>query len=100
MLFNSFVFLYFFALLYPLYLSLQHRAQNICLLIASYLFYSWWDARFVALLVVTTLVDYACGMAIEKTVAAKNRLYYLWASVAINLSVLGFFKYFGFFVDS
>ena len=68
------------------------------LLVASYVFYGWWDYRFLALILFSTVVDYACGLAIAST-RQKRRVYLLF-SVLVNLCALGFFKYFNFFIDS
>ena len=102
MLFNSFVFLGFFAAFYPVYLLLQraHRVQNYWLLAASYVFYGYWDVRFLLLLIGSTTADYFIGRAMGTTErpAARKRL--LVASLVVNLGVLGFFKYFNFFTES
>ncbi|HTF21720.1 MAG TPA: MBOAT family O-acyltransferase [Chryseolinea sp.] len=73
------------------------RAQNIFILAASYFFYGWWDWRFVSLLILSTLIDYAFGLAINRT--SKRKLY-LWLSIVNNLTILGFFKYYDFFASS
>ncbi len=100
MLFNSLQFLVFFLVVLGLYAVLKHRGQNIMLLFASYLFYGAWDYRFLLLLIATTLVDYYVALAIyrQRTVSAKKRI--LTISIAVNLGVLGFFKYFNFFGES
>src|ERR1035438_7557244 len=64
--FNSLVFLVFLAIVLTAYYRLQHRGQNILLLIASYVFYGWWNWRFVALLLFTTFFDYWCARWIER----------------------------------
>jgi alginate O-acetyltransferase complex protein AlgI len=102
MTFNSFEFAVFFASVFPMYWLLRHKTpQNLLLLVASYVFYGWWDVRFLALLAGTTLVDF---FAVQRIEAAGDdeprRRAWMIFSVAINLAVLGFFKYFGFFVDS
>ena len=66
MLFNSFPFAYFFLILLPLYWLLPHRGQNLLLLAASYFFYGCWDPRFLSLLVASTVVDYGCGLAVDR----------------------------------
>ena len=100
MIFNSLVFLLFFALVLALYHRFRHRQQNILLLIASWVFYGWWDWRFLGLLLFTSLFDYACGRFLENTSATRKRKWIVAMSVAMNLSVLGFFKYFDFFAGS
>jgi alginate O-acetyltransferase complex protein AlgI len=101
-LFNSFVFLGFFAAFYPVYLALGSRVriQNYWLLAASYVFYGYWDLRFLALLLLSTLVDYTIARAIDATADPVARKRLLLGSIAANLGVLGFFKYFGFFADN
>ena len=66
MLFNTFQFAYFFALLLPLYWMLPRRPQNCLLLAASYYFYACWDPRFLTLLILSTVMDYACGLAVDR----------------------------------
>ena len=65
MVFNSLTFLVFFGIVLALYYRLGHRGQNWMLLVASYIFYGWWDYRFVGLLIFSTLFDYACALKIE-----------------------------------
>ena len=76
------------------------QTQNILLLIASYVFYGWWDWRFLSLIAVSSLSDYLIGMYLGKTERADHRKYLLYLSLAINLGLLGFFKYYNFFVES
>jgi len=70
--------------------------------VASYIFYGWWDYRFLALIVFSTLVDYIIGLLIWKDSkkGGKNKFYYLLTSIFVNVGFLGFFKYFNFFVDN
>ncbi|MCA9916907.1 MAG: MBOAT family protein [Anaerolineales bacterium] len=107
MLFNSGVFLAFFAIVYTLYLLLNKRVrwQNVLLLGASYYFYGRWDWRFLALIAISTVVDFFVGRAIGAIPAdtpanllKRKRL--LAVSMMINLGILGFFKYFNFFIAS
>lgn len=102
MLFNSFVFPVFFLIVWALYLCLKHKPQNILLLVASYVFYGWWDWRFLGLLLVSTLTDYfiakSMGKCGENRQGTKKTL--LLVSLVTNLGILGFFKYFNFFADS
>lgn len=101
MIFNSFEFAVFFAAVFPIYWLLRLRAQNLFLIAASYLFYGWWDWRFLFLLAGTTLIDF---WAVRRIGAAgddeRRRRGWMIFSVAINLAVLGFFKYFDFFIES
>lgn len=102
MLFNSFVFPIFFLIVWSVYLCLKHKPQNILLLVASYVFYGWWDWRFLGLLLVSTLTDYfiakSMGKCGENRQGTKKTL--LLVSLVTNLGILGFFKYFNFFADS
>ncbi|MFZ5519239.1 MAG: MBOAT family O-acyltransferase [Candidatus Zhuqueibacterota bacterium] len=98
--FNSFIFAIFFFVVYALYLVLKHKSQNRMLLVASCLFYSFWDWRFLGLIFLSILVDYFCAMRIEQHQSKIIRKRYLALSIVFNLSVLSFFKYFNFFVDS
>jgi D-alanyl-lipoteichoic acid acyltransferase DltB (MBOAT superfamily) len=69
-------------------------------LVASYFFYGWWDYRFLALILFSTVVDYILGIEIGKPSNQKKRKWYLYLSLFMNLGLLGFFKYYNFFVDS
>ncbi len=100
MLFNSFTFVVFFAITYGLYVVLKPRAQNIMLLAASYVFYGWWDARFLGLILISTLLDYFCSLRIHAEKDQKKRRFFLLFSICSNLGILFFFKYFGFFAES
>ncbi|MCB9703662.1 MAG: MBOAT family protein [Myxococcales bacterium] len=99
MLFNSIAFFVFFALVLALYWAAPRRLQNPILLIASYVFYGFWDWRFLGLIALSTLIDFSCARAIEDGPAAARRRWLL-VSVGTNLGLLAFFKYFNFFVDS
>jgi len=99
MLFNSWEFAVFFIGVFLLYRQLGLRAQNVLLLVASYVFYGWWDWRFLSLIWISTLVDYFVARALDGG-SGKHRRALLMVSVFTNLGLLGFFKYFNFFVDS
>ena len=79
---------------------LPHRPQNYLLLAASYYFYACWDARFLALLVLSTAMDYACGLAVDRIERPRKRKLFVALSMALNLGMLGYFKYFNFFAES
>jgi alginate O-acetyltransferase complex protein AlgI len=98
MIFNSFVFWCFFGVVIALYWRLGHRLQNRMLLVASYIFYGYWDWRFLGLIFISTVVDYFVATALERTDIRKKRKILLSVSIASNLGMLGFFKYFNFFV--
>ncbi len=98
--FNSFIFLFFFSITYLLYLCSGHRQQNRILLAASYFFYAAWDYRFLGLILFSTAVNYFAGRQIYNSSSAKTKKKHLVLSIIINLSLLGFFKYYNFFADS
>jgi len=98
--FNSFHFAVFFLVVYALYRSVPHRAQNWLLLVASYYFYGSWDWRFLALLLASTGIDYLCAIYIDGRQDPRQRRRALLVSLGFNLSMLGFFKYFNFFAGS
>lgn len=107
MLFNSNQFLHFFVVFYILYLLFQKRIKwrNSLLLVGSYVFYGSWNWSFLGLIIFSTLVDFNIGRLlsryqIDNPAHRKTRKYLLAISLLINLGILGFFKYFNFFVDS
>lgn len=103
MLFNSFDFGFFLVIVYLAYWAIgtQHRnAQNVLLLIASYVFYGLWDWRFLGLLVMSSFIDFIAARAIANSEKRNRQKLYLWLSIVWNLGVLFTFKYFNFFVDS
>ena len=102
MLFNSISFAIFLPIVFSLYWILNKRLkwQNILLLVSSYYFYSCWDWRFSFLLLFSTFLDYISGLQIAKTEDKNTRRFWFWLSILINLSFLGFFKYYNFFVGS
>ena len=100
MLFNSLDFALFFGVVYGAYLLLPHRGQNRLLLAASYFFYGCWDWRFLSLIALSTTVDFLASQGIADTDDPRRRRGLLGVSMALNLGILGFFKYFDFFVGS
>ena len=100
MIFNSITFLIFLALVLPTYYRLRQRGQNIFLLLASYVFYGWWNWRFVSLLLFSTFFDYWCALWIEGEPNRTKRRLFLSFSMIVNLGVLSIFKYFNFFAGS
>jgi len=100
LLFNSWQFLAFAAAVFVLYFRLPHRGQNRMLLVASYVFYAAWDYRFLSLLLFSTAVDYVAGLRMAAAGTARARRRWLILSLVSNLGLLGFFKYFNFFVES
>ncbi|WP_142786007.1 MBOAT family O-acyltransferase [Changchengzhania lutea] len=103
MVFNSiefFIFLVTVFLLYWFVFKKSIKGQNILILIASYMFYGWWDWRFLSLIFLSTTVDYFIGLKIDANDKKSIRKSWLWISVIFNVGLLGFFKYYNFFVDS
>lgn len=103
MLFNSFDFAVFLPIVFILYwfvVNKNLRLQNLLLLTASYVFYGWWDWRFLSLIIFSTAVDYMVSHALERQQDEKKRKLLLSISVGGNLLFLGFFKYFNFFLDN
>ena len=98
--FASLEFFAFLALVYAAYRILPHRGQNLLLLGASYFFYACWDWRFLGLIWLSTVVDYVVGKQLAATQDERRRRWLLAFSLAVNLGMLGIFKYFGFFADS
>jgi alginate O-acetyltransferase complex protein AlgI len=98
--FNSLQYLVFLPVVLGIYWRLGRRAQNLFLLAASYLFYSFWDWRFLGLLLLSTTVDYVTGRVLARTDDNGNRRWVLAISIMTNLGILGFFKYFNFFAHS
>jgi alginate O-acetyltransferase complex protein AlgI len=100
-LFNSYTFWLFFLAVIGLYsLSRQLRWQNSVLLIASYVFYGFWDWRFLSLLFISTVIDFSVARALERTSEEGRRKALLAVSLTANLGILGVFKYLGFFTES
>jgi D-alanyl-lipoteichoic acid acyltransferase DltB (MBOAT superfamily) len=103
MLFNTPEYFVFFATVLLVYFALPFRAQNRWLLATSYLFYASWDWRFLSLLLLSTVIDYTAGLAIQRArERAQPRVMRaaLIVSLSAQLGILGFFKYFNFFAES
>ena len=88
------------AVLICVWLSRTHTARNSLLLVASYYFYAYWDYRFCGLLLLSTVVDFVVAKQMFRAQTTSTRRSLLLISLAVNLGVLGFFKYFNFFIDS
>ncbi|PWT83796.1 MAG: hypothetical protein C5B58_05945 [Acidobacteria bacterium] len=99
MLFNSFQYWIFFLIVAVLFYSMPFRTGKVLLLCASYVFYMWWDPRFIVLILTSTVVDYFLGIWLEVTSGRRKRLL-LAVSLVVNLGILGFFKYYDFFAGS
>jgi len=102
MLFNSGLFLQFFAAFLLLYYLVAGRLawRNALIVIASYVFYGAWDVRFLALLVFSSVLDYGVGLGLEAIQTERGRRRLLAVSIVANLGILGFFKYYDFFAKS
>ncbi|SMO92603.1 D-alanyl-lipoteichoic acid acyltransferase DltB, MBOAT superfamily [Saccharicrinis carchari] len=103
MLFNSIDFGIFLPIVFLLYwfvLNKNLKLQNLLIVIASYVFYGWWDWRFLSLIIFSTIVDYTVGRKLRTEENQVNRKMLLWTSILVNLGFLGFFKYYNFFLNN
>jgi D-alanyl-lipoteichoic acid acyltransferase DltB (MBOAT superfamily) len=100
MLFDTPIYILFLCLVVVCCWRLGFRSQNWFLLAASYLFYGWWDWRFLCLMIASTVIDYFIAIRIDEARDASIRKVLLVLSLVINFSILGFFKYFNFFAGS
>ena len=100
MIFNSIPFLIFVTVFFLLYFQLRGRMRMWLILVAGYFFYGWWDWRFLGLVAFTTIMDFSLGLYIDRSENQQQRRAAVIASVVMNLTFLGFFKYFNFFADS
>lgn len=103
MLFNSLDFFIFLPIVFFTFWLLgkeKAKVQNTILFIASYVFYGWWDYRFLSLIILSTIVDFYVGKAIYRANNKKSKDKLLWVSIIFNIGLLGFFKYYNFFIDS
>ena len=100
MLFDSPIYLIFLMVVVLVYWRLTHRAQNILLLIASYIFYGWWDWRFLGLMIASTTVDFFVAQRISPNSPTPHRRWWLLGSLVWNFAILGVFKYYDFFAGS
>lgn len=102
MLFNSFEFLLFLPLTFLLYWFVfnERRWQNFLIVVASYVFYGWWDWRFLFLIAITSISSFGSGLLLEYYQKEKQRKGLCIANIILNLGLLGVFKYYNFFVDN
>lgn len=98
MLFTSIEFFVFLPIVFALYWLLNRytRWQNLLVVVASYLFYGWWDWRFLLLIAFTSGCSYASGLQID---SGRWRKTALWGNIIVNLVILGLFKYYDFFAE-
>jgi D-alanyl-lipoteichoic acid acyltransferase DltB (MBOAT superfamily) len=102
-LFNSIDFAIFLPVVFVIYwfvFNRNLRLQNLFIVVASYVFYGWWDWRFLSLLFFSTVVDYLVGRGMAREGTPRRRKALLLLSLTVNLGLLGFFKYYNFFLDS
>jgi alginate O-acetyltransferase complex protein AlgI len=101
--FNSVDFAIFLPIVFLLYWFVTNKnlkLQNLLIVLASYLFYGWWDWRFLSLIFFSTLVDFFVGVGLSKQENKYKRKILLWTSILVNLGFLGFFKYYNFFIEN
>ena len=107
MLFNSFEFLIFLPIVFLLYWFVFDYAirkckkqllwQNLFVVVASYIFYGWWDWRFLILIAITTILSFLSGIGIEKAHTQRGKKAVMIANIVVNLGILGVYKYYDFF---
>lgn len=103
MFFNSIDFAVFLPIVFILYwfvFKKNLKLQNLLIVVASYVFYGWWDWRFLSLILFSTIVDYLVGRRLRTEEKQSSRKVLLWISVVVNLGFLGFFKYYNFFLEN
>lgn len=103
MLFNSLDFALFLPIVFILFWFVCNRSlklQNILILVASYVFYAWWDWHFLFLIILSTVIDYTIGLRLENTYILSKRKALLFLSLATNLGILCYFKYANFFIEN
>lgn len=103
MFFNSIDFAIFLPIVFTLYWFVTNnnlKVQNFLIVIASYLFYGWWDWRFLSLIIFSTIVDFTVGLQLKKEKIQLKRKALLCTSIIVNLGLLGFFKYYNFFLEN
>lgn len=98
--FDTPAYVFFLILVVTVYWRLGRRSQNVFLLAASYVFYGWWDYRFLLLMISSTTIDFFIARALMRRDDSSDRRALLIVSLVVNFAILGFFKYFNFFVDS
>ncbi len=109
MLFNSFEFALFLPIVFLLYWFVfdyalskckhQLLLQNLFIVVASYIFYGWWDWRFLILIAITTILSFLSGIGIEKALTQRGKKAVMIANIVVNLGILGVYKYYDFFAQ-
>lgn len=103
MLFNSIDFAIFLPIVFILYwfvFNKNLKLQNLLIVVSSYIFYGWWDWRFVCFIIFSTIIDYFIGLKIKSEEKQAKRKALMWTSILVNLGLLGFLKYYNFFLDN
>ncbi|XMO85261.1 MBOAT family O-acyltransferase [Algibacter sp. AS12] len=103
MIFNSIDFAVFLPIVFILYWFIFNKnlkLQNLLIVVASYIFYGWWDWRFLSLILFSTIIDYSIGISLSKQESKTKRKTLLWISILVNLGFLSFFKYYNFFLEN
>lgn len=94
------IFLPIVFILYWFFAGKRVNLQNALIVVSSYVFYGWWDWRFLSLIVFSTIVDYSVGYKLKKEKNQIKRKLLLWISILVNLGILGLFKYYNFFLEN
>ena len=107
MLFNSFEYLIFLPIVFLLYWFVfdyalskckhQLMLQNLFIVVVSYIFYGWWDWRFLILIAITTVLSFLSGLGIERASTQRGKKAVMIANIVVNLGILGVYKYYDFF---
>lgn len=103
MFFNSVDFAIFFPIVFVIYwlaFSNSLRIQNLFIVVVSYIFYAWWDWRFLSLIIISSTIDYIIGIKLNRTTNNIHKKIFLCISLFANLGLLAFFKYYNFFINS
>lgn len=102
MLFNSLEFLIFLPIVFTLYWLLHKsvRCQNLLVVVVSYIFYGWWNYKFLFLIALTTLCSFGSGIWVDICKVRRVRKTITVCNIILNLGILGTFKYYNFFADS
>ena len=100
MLFNTWQFAVFLLIVFPIYWIVPHKYRWGVLLVASYYFYMCWNAKYLLLILFTTVVSYTCALLLEKLNDTKKKKGIVFVAAGICLGVLFVFKYFNFFADT
>jgi len=103
MFFNSIDFAVFLPIVFFLYWFVANKnlkVQNFLIVVASYIFYGWWDWHFLLLILFSTIIDYSVGLKLLSEKNSSKRKLFLLVSIFVNLGFLGFFKYYNFFLDN